>query len=302
MVFALIALAVVFGRPLQHTRAAHTGPRIYRYEVVESYPHDPGAFTQGLEYELVCTKAAGGKEECTDQLLESTGMYHGQSSVRRVDLATGKVLEKRHLGNEDFAEGLARLNGRLYQLTWMRPTVYSYDPNDFNDKAQHQTQLTDGWGLTTDGEHLLVTDSSAVLSWVRPDSKNSSLLKTVRQVTIQDGGQPVQWVNELEYIDGHVWGNVWQTDCLAKIDPGTGNVTGWALLHGLADRTRKEQPSNSHRMDVLNGIAWDKDRNRLFVTGKYWPRLFEIKLVDATPTGKEEHQQMVQSARRLCIR
>lgn len=300
MAFLLLLITVVtLARPM-HTRTPKDSttcqdPTIYQYEVVESYPHDPDAFTQGLQYDQECkTEPGRTKETCTDILWESTGMYR-QSTVRKVELATGRVLAKQALKHSDFAEGLTRLGDRLYQLTWLQPTVYSYHINDFSDVKRMSTQLKDGWGLTTNGNQLLVTDSSDTLFFLDPKT-----LKTKRNVTIQDAGKKVKWVNEIEWVNGQVWGMVWQTDCLVHIDPESGRVVGWAVMEGLAQRAAREAPSNSNKMDVLNGVAWDDAKDRLFVTGKYWPRLFEVKLKKVTATGGAK-AELLANVRSRCI-
>jgi len=225
----------------------------YTYAVVNVYPHDPGAFTQGLVY-------------ADGVLYESTGL-NGRSSLRRVALETGEVLQRRDLAPEYFGEGLALFNDRLIQLTWQNNIGFVYDANSF-EPLQTWAYPTEGWGLTHDGTHLIMSDGSAVLRFLDPYT-----FAVQRAVTVTNGGRPVARLNELEYINGEVFANVWMTDWIARIDPHTGRVLGWVDLSGLL--TAEERTA----ADVLNGIAYDPQGGRLFVTGKLWPKLFEITLV-----------------------
>ncbi|GIV85068.1 MAG: glutamine cyclotransferase [Candidatus Roseilinea sp.] len=225
----------------------------YTYTVVGTYPHDPTAFTQGLVY-------------ADGVLYESTGLY-GRSSLRRVALETGEVLQRHDLPAEYFGEGLTLFDGRLIQLTWQNHTGFVYDAASF---ALQQTWAypTEGWGLTHDGAHLIMSDGSATLRFLDPTT-----FQVQREVLVTDGGRPVVRLNELEYVNGEVFANVWQTDRIARIDPKTGRVLGWIDLSGLL------APEERRGADVLNGIAYDAQDGRLFVTGKLWPKLFEITLV-----------------------
>ncbi|MCL6511898.1 MAG: glutaminyl-peptide cyclotransferase [Anaerolineae bacterium] len=225
----------------------------YTYAVVNVYPHDPGAFTQGLVY-------------ADGVLYESTGL-NGRSSLRRVALETGEVLQRRDLAPEYFGEGLALFNDRLIQLTWQNNIGFVYDANSF-EPLQTWAYPTEGWGLTHDGTHLIMSDGSATLRFLDPYT-----FAVQREVMVTDGGRPVARLNELEYINGEVFANVWMTDWIARIDPHTGRVLGWVDLSGLL------APEERAGTDVLNGIAYDPQGGRLFVTGKLWPKLFEITLV-----------------------
>lgn len=225
----------------------------YTYAVVNAYPHDPGAFTQGLVY-------------ADGVLYESTGLY-GRSSLRRVALETGEVLQQHDLSPEYFGEGLALFDGRLIQLTWQNNIGLVYDADSF-EQLQTWTYPTEGWGLTHDGAHLIMSDGSATLRFLDPVT-----FGVQREVPVTDGGRPVVRLNELEYVNGEVFANVWQTDWVARIDPQTGRVLGWIDLSGLL------APEERQGADVLNGIAYDAQNDRLFVTGKLWPKLFEIMLV-----------------------
>ena len=230
------------------------GPaRRERHEVVNIYPHDPAAFTQGLLFD-------------EGQLYESTGLY-GASSVRRVDLATGQVLSMTTIPAEYFGEGISIVNDRLYQLTWQEQTGFIYNKTTFAPEGRFR-YATEGWGMTFDGKQLIMSDGTARLYFWDP-----ATLTTTHTIDVYDDQGPVVRLNELEYIQGEIFANIWQTDLIARIDPATGTVTGWIDLTGLlpaADRT----PAT----DVLNGIAYLPEGDRLFVTGKNWPKLFEIRL------------------------
>ena len=225
----------------------------YGYEIVASYPHDPAAFTQGLVID-------GG------ELFEGTGL-RGESTLRRVELETGKVLQNVDLHPDYFGEGIAVVGDEIYQITYEEESALVWDRKTFVKKRDHRYQ-GEGWGLTFDGRWLIMSDGTDVLRFRDPRTFNPVAEKRVRYE-----GKPVGHLNELEYIDGQVYANVWGSDRVALIDPRSGRVTAWIDLTGLlrgAARTGAE--------DVLNGIAWDAARGRLFVTGKLWPRLFEIRV------------------------
>lgn len=223
------------------------------YEVVNSYPHDPTSFTQGLLW------ADGG-------FYESSGLY-GQSKLRRLEFPSGKVLKQIGLDTELFAEGLAMVDNRLIQLTWKTHRGFVYDKNTFR-LLQEFKYDTEGWGLTFDGKDLVLSDGSSDLFYLDPQS-----FKPVKKLAVTMNGQPVPEINELEFIDGEIWANVWQTDRILRIDPSTGQVRSFLNLKQiLAPSDRKGSE------DVLNGIAYDPEHKRIFVTGKLWPRIFEIKL------------------------
>lgn len=225
------------------------------YTVIRRFPHDTAAYTQGLVY-------AGG------QLYESTGLL-GQSQVRLVDLETGQVQASHALSADRFGEGLALLDGRLYQLTWTSGVGYIYDAATLTplDSFSYTGQ---GWGLATDGESLIMTDGSATLRFLDP-----ATFAVVREVTIQDRGSALLEVNELEYFQGALYGNVYRSDWIVRIDPASGAVLNWIDLAGLLPE-RDRSPAT----DVLNGIAFDEGTGHLLVTGKRWPALFEIRLRD----------------------
>jgi len=229
-------------------------PATYGYEIVHTYPHDPGAFTQGLIF-------------LDGALYESTGL-NGKSSLRKVRLETGEVLQRRDVEERYFAEGLTEWQGTLIQLTWQTRIGFVYDLATFAPKRTF-AYPGEGWGLTHDRTRLIMSDGTASLRFIDP----VSLAETGR-VMVTDRGQPVMRLNELEVVKGEIFANVWGTDSIVRIAPASGQVTGWINLAGLlpaADRTPQ--------MDVLNGIAYDAAKDRLFVTGKQWPKLFEIRLV-----------------------
>jgi glutaminyl-peptide cyclotransferase len=222
------------------------------YEVVNEYPHDDQAYTQGLVY-------AGGV------LVESTGQY-GESSVRRVALETGDILQIRHLTSDYFGEGLALWQDRLLQITWIEETCFVWDAVTFEPEGSF-SYTGQGWGLTHDGHRLIMSDGSSTLTFRDPDT-----FVALGTQTVTDGGSPVIYLNELEWIRGEVFANYFLSDLIARIDPDTGEVIAWIDLEGLLDPF----PPTA---GVLNGIAWDDAGERLFVTGKDWPSLFEIELV-----------------------
>lgn len=227
----------------------------YGYRVLNSYPHDIGAFTQGLAFR-------------EGYLYEGTGK-NGLSSLSKIELEDGEVLQSTRLGQRYFGEGIELVGDRIYQLTWRSHMVFVYDRDSF-EQLQTFYNPTEGWGLTYDGESLVMSDGSAVLRFLDPTS-----FSELRQVEVTLDGRPVANLNELEFIQGEVWANVWQTDFILRIDPADGSVNSIVDLTGLSDQTRLG--SNEA---VLNGIAWDAEGERLLVTGKHWANLFEIELVE----------------------
>ena len=226
----------------------------YSYEIVAIFPHDPDAFTQGLVYE-------------DDIFYEGTGLY-GQSTLRKVEPSTGEMLSGVRLSDELFGEGITVLDDKIYQLTWKSQTGFVVNKETF-ELIRTFAYPTEGWGLTHDGERLIMSDGTDNLYFLDPET-----LEQVDSIQVFDETGPVVRLNELEYIDGQVYANVWQTDRIAIIDPDSGQVSGWIDLSGLLDPEELSQP-----VDVLNGIAYDDETDRLFVTGKLWPTLFEIRLV-----------------------
>jgi glutamine cyclotransferase len=228
---------------------------VYGYKVINVYPHDPQAYIQGLVYQ-------------DGIFYEGTGR-RGQSTLRKVAVDSGEVLQRVDLPPELFGEGIVIYEDRIIQLTWQAGFGFVYNKDSF-DLQQNFSYSTEGWGITHDGTRLIMSDGTARLYFWDPDT-----LEEIGRVAVLDNGQPVVRLNELEYIHGEVYANIWQTDRIARIDPQTGQVVGWIDLSGLlGPEDRAAQP-----VDVLNGIAYDADNDRLFVTGKLWPKLFEIELV-----------------------
>jgi glutamine cyclotransferase len=230
-----------------------SGVPVYGYRIVNTYPHDPGAFTQGLIFH-------------DGHLYEGTGL-HGASSLRKVELDTGKVLKRHDLPDKYFGEGIAFCGNRLIQLTYQSKIGFIYDL-DLRQVGSFNYP-TEGWGLTCDGSRLILSDGTATLRWL--DAKT---FKLVKKIAVTDQGRPVGHLNELEYVKGEIFANIWNTDYIVRISPDTGEVTGWIDLGGLSQHARGEGA------DVLNGIAYDERSDRLFVTGKLWPKVFEIKLLN----------------------
>lgn len=225
------------------------------YQVVHVYPHDSKAFTQGLIYR-------------DGHLYESTGL-NGRSSLRMVDLATGQVLQKHDVPAEYFGEGLTDWGSTLIQLTWTTRKAFVYDVFSFSVLKTFDYE-GEGWGLTHDSTELILSDGTAYLKFLDPKS-----FRVTRRIHVADeAGKPIQSLNELEYIHDEIYANIWQTDRIARISPQTGKVLGWIDLTGIIDK-RELQGQGA----VLNGIAYDAAGDRLFVTGKLWPKLFEIKVV-----------------------
>jgi glutaminyl-peptide cyclotransferase len=230
-------------------------PSVLKYQVIATFPHDPNAFTQGLVY-------------LDGMLYESTGQY-GRSSLRAVQLQTGRVLQNRALSPNVFGEGLTAWKSNLIQLTWKAQTAFVYDRFSFQELRTFKYQ-GEGWGLTADRTELIMSDGSAYLRFIDPNS-----YKEVKRLLICDNGQPVSSLNELEYFNGQVYANVWHTDRIARISLHDGQVTGWLNLHALVVTTQPRDPEA-----VLNGIAYDPVGKHIFVTGKLWPKLYELTFTD----------------------
>ena len=245
--------------PLAAATPLVTAPRRYTYRVLDVLPHDPNAFTQGLIY--------------TDGVFyEGTGL-NGRSSLRKVDPATGQVLLQHDLGNDFFGEGVTLFGDKLYQLTWQNQTGFVYDPETFTELRRF-TYPTEGWGITHDEQQLIVSDGTPTLYFWDPLT-----LQETRRITVTFQGQLVPQLNELETIDGEIWANIWQTDYVVRIDPASGVVTGVVDFAGLLNYA----PPFTTPVDVLNGITYDAAGKRLFVTGKLWPALFQVEVIEATP-------------------
>ncbi len=231
-------------------------PVMYRYRVVKSFPHDKKAYTQGLVYD-------------EGFFYEGTGQT-GESNLRKVEAETGKVISQVNLDGSLFGEGVALLGDRIYQLTWTTKVGFVYEKKTMSqiNKIYYQTQ---GWGLTTMDDKLVMSDGTNVIWFLDAD------FNVLSSVEVWDNKGIVDNLNELEMIEGELWANIWQTDHIARIDPASGKVLGYVDLGNILSREDRSQET-----DVLNGIAWDAGNKRLFVTGKYWPRLFEITVTAQT--------------------
>lgn len=232
-------------------------PGVPRYtaQIVHAYTHDRLAFTEGLFY-------------LNGALYESTGL-EGQSSVRRVRLETGEILQKYDLSDAYFGEGIVNWKDQIVQLTWQTQVGFVYDLNTFQKKREFRYP-GEGWALTQDGHRLIMDDGTAQIRFWNPDS-----LAETERITVTDGGQPVANLNELEWVDGEIYANIWGTTRIARINPESGKVVGWIDL----SEVEKSSGADANSDSVLNGIAYDSKTHRLFVTGKRWPKLFEIRLV-----------------------
>jgi glutamine cyclotransferase len=224
----------------------------YGIEIVRTIPHDTQAFTQGLAF-------------FNGDLYESTGQY-GSSSFRKLDAQTGKVLKKTGVDAAYFAEGMVVVAGKAYQLTWQSGIGFVYDIKSFQ-QLRTFSYFGEGWGLTYDGANMIMSDGTSSLRFLDPDS-----LLIRRMLTVTANGVPVKNLNELEVVNGEIWANIWQTDSIARINLQTGNVLGWIDCSGLLAQQERAQA------DVLNGIAYDSKRNVLLITGKNWPKMFEVRV------------------------
>lgn len=240
------------GKPASVTVAQPGAIPVLSATVVKAYPHDPKAFTQGLEY-------FGGF------LYESTGRQR-QSTLRRVVLETGKVVQSVRLPDEAFGEGLTISHGKIYQLTWLDKDGFIYDLRTFR-KLGKFSYSTEGWGLTHDDASLILSDGTNRLQYIDPNS-----FQVTKTLEVFAGAEAVTNLNELELIRGEIWANIWHSNRIAKIDPKSGQVTAWIDLGAIVERDAHEQE------DVLNGIAWDPVKNRVFVTGKNWSKIYEIRV------------------------
>ena len=248
-------------KPAANTAANVKVPE-YSYEIVKTYNHDPNAFTQGLIY-------------YNDALYEGTGGSRARgddfySSLRKVNLETGKVEKKFDLADDYFGEGITIMNDKIYQITWREKTAFVYDVNDFKLLKEFKYS-GEGWGLTHDNANLIMSDGTHVLRFVNPET-----FETVRTLTVLDEkNKPVLEINELEYIKGEIWANIWQSGDIVRIDPATGKIIGRIDFEKLAEETMDKSPD----ADVLNGIAYDEKNDRIFITGKKWNKLYEVRIV-----------------------
>lgn len=253
LLLALIVLAVMLpGRRPGFAAWQAASVPTYTYTIVKTYPHDREAFTQGLQV-------------VDGVFYEGTGL-NGRSSIRKVQIETGKVLQKRDVDAAYFGEGITVRGNELFQLTWQTGLALVYDRQTFAPKRQHR-YTGEGWGLTQDKTSLIMSDGTEFLRIIDPATFTER-----KRVRVQAAGQPLKSLNELEYVKGEVFANVWQTDYVARINPATGAVTGYIDFRGLLT------PSERNFTDVLNGIAYDEASDRLFITGKLWPRVFEVRV------------------------
>jgi len=234
---------------------------VYTYKIMNTYVHDYRGFTQGLVFE-------------DGFLYEGTGL-HAQSSLRRVALETGEILQLHRLPSHFFGEGITVYQDKIIQLTWKSNTGFVYRKDNF-EMLREFNYSTEGWGITHDGQQLIMSDGTSTLYFLNPET-----FEEVRLIKVYDSNGPVKHLNELEYVEKQIYANVWQSNRIAKIDPQTGQVVGWIDLTGLLKLEGYRLP-----VDVLNGIAYDQTKKRLFVTGKLWPKLFEIQLIPVPESKK----------------
>ncbi len=238
---------------------------LFKVRIVKKYPHDPEAFTQGLVF-------------ANGFLYESTGLL-GKSSLRQVELETGRIVKKYELPSQYFGEGLALWGGSFIQLTWKSEKGFVYNAKSFSVEREFSYR-GEGWGLTHDGTSLIMSNGTEELVFLDP-----ATLVRQRSLRVLDMGRPVRLLNDLEYIKGEIFANIWQKDWVARISPKTGEVTGWVDMSDL----RKQLPPGSSA-EALNGIAFDAQKDRIFVTGKLWPLLFEIKIVESEYPRRSQAQ------------
>ena len=254
--FNAIICVFLLGSPAGCLHKANDYPGQLSYEVINSYPHDPSAFTQGLEWDH-------------GAVFEGTGL-NGSSSLRRVDYKTGTVELQIDYEKDIFAESVTVMGDRIYQLSWQNKIVFVYSKDDFSLLQTHEYSR-EGWGLTNDGSQLIASDGSAMLYFLDPQT-----LVERRRITVQDNSQPVRNLNDLEYVKGRVFANIYKSDKIAIINPDTGVVESWLDLSDLRTLLVAD-----NRALELNGIMYDEETDRLFVTGKFWPKLFELSLTQS---------------------
>ena len=254
----LFAAVAVSALPVSSPQARRAPAPVSKYRVVHVFPHDAEAFTQGLVY-------------LDGFLYEGTGL-NGRSSIRKVRLENGEVLQIHRIDSQYFGEGIAIVGNSLFELTWQSEVGFIYDRASFQ-RIGTFTYKGEGWGLTLDGKRLIMSDGTSSLRFIDPATR-----KELSRIQVRDGGAPVERLNELEYVKGEILANVWQTDRIVRIAPATGQVLGWIDLSGLL--SAREAQTAEAAGGVLNGIAYDAQQDRLFVTGKLWPKLFEIKAVE----------------------
>jgi glutaminyl-peptide cyclotransferase len=231
---------------------------VYTYIIVNSFPHDYEAYTHGLIY-------------CDDYFYESTGR-RGESTIRKVNITTGAPVQWQRLDKQFFGEGITLFNNQIIQLTWQSYTGFIYDRESFTVLEEFYYN-TEGWGITNDGKNLIMSDGSSTLFVLEPGT-----FAILDEIQVTANGIPIRNLNELEYVNGEIYANVMPSDRIARIDPKTGHINGWIDLSGILKSLKQ-----GYAVDVLNGIAYDSENDRLFVTGKLWPKVYEIKVI---PTAK----------------
>ncbi len=254
ILIAFAALISCGGTGKKNSTPKVVEPQLYAYQIVAEYPHSRTSYTQGLQF-------------VDGELWEGTGEY-GRSRIMRTDLATGKILEKRENSKEEFGEGITLLGDKIYQLTWLNGKMHTYDKATLRHLATH-TYKGEGWGLTSDGEKLYMSDGTNYIRVLNPET-----MAQERRFGVTLRGESLQYLNELEWIDGKIWANVYTTDYIVIINPENGVVEGVINLSGILPTSEYDS-----RTDVLNGIAYDKAAKRIFVTGKNWSKLFEIRVI-----------------------
>jgi glutamine cyclotransferase len=258
----LSRLLVLLALCLASAAYAQSSIPVYGYKVLHTYPHDTGAYTEGFFY-------------LNGYFYEGTGTV-GQSSVRKVDIKTGEVVQQAHLPPPDYGEGIVAWKHKLIELTWQSHHGYIYDLDSFKKIGQFDYP-GEGWALTEDGRHILMSDGTPTIRVLDPET-----LKQIGKIDVTADGTPLTNINEVEWVKGQIYANVWLTHRIARIDPASGKVVGWIDLTGLGPKADETlDPDN----DVLNGIAYDAKQGRLFVTGKRWPLIYEIQLTPPQPGG-----------------
>ena len=233
-------------------------PAAISYNIINTFPHDTSSFTQGLQW-------------YNNSLFEGTGNY-GNSKLLKVDLQTGKPVKKLALNENFFGEGITILKDTLYQITWQEKTCFVYDSKSLKQITTLPYE-TEGWGITNDGRNLIMSDGSSNLYYREP-----STFRTLKIVGVTDNNGPVGNLNELEYVDGFIYANIWETNYIIKIDPSSGHVAGKLDLSGILEQAAKESPDPMYKGNVLNGIAYNAEKKSFYITGKLWPLVFELKL------------------------
>jgi glutaminyl-peptide cyclotransferase len=238
----------------------------YDFQIIKEYPHDAKAFTQGLEYNNGFLYEGTGGSRNNPVQPDNAPIF---SSLRKIDFATGKVLQKHDLPNDFFGEGITVLGDKIFQVTWHEMTAFVYNLSDFK-LLKELRYAGQGWGLTNDGTNLYMSDGTHVIRVINPED-----FKTIRTIVVNDEfGKPIMQLNELEMVNGEIWANIWQTGWIIRIDPQSGKLLGRVDINKLADMVE----DTDEDADVLNGIAYDKAGDRLFITGKLWKKLYEIKV------------------------